>query len=84
MTNTKKTSAAVASQAAKILKDPNASAIEKSLAGSALSQTSTSNQTGAHMEDIASQSWQALNIAKKPKPWQARYSLKQIRNAKKG
>ncbi|QKJ08174.1 hypothetical protein [Yersinia bercovieri] len=55
MTNTKKTSAAVASQAAKILKDPNASAIEKSLAGSALSQTSTSNQTGAHMEDIASQ-----------------------------
>lgn len=55
MTNTKKTSAAVASQAAKTLKDPNASAIEKSLAGSALSQTSTSNQTGAHMEDIASQ-----------------------------
>ncbi|WP_327214741.1 hypothetical protein N0K21_08935 [Yersinia aleksiciae] len=45
----------MASQAAKILKDPNASTIEKSLAGSALSQASTNNQTGAHMEDVASQ-----------------------------
>ncbi|WP_404704841.1 hypothetical protein [Yersinia vastinensis] len=53
--NTKKTSQSVASQAAKILKDPNASAIEKSLAGSAPSQSSTNNQTGAHMEDVASQ-----------------------------
>ncbi|CNF53251.1 hypothetical protein [Yersinia mollaretii] len=55
MTNTKKTSASVAAQAAQILKDPNASAIEKSLAGSALSQSRTDNQTGAHMEDVASQ-----------------------------
>ncbi|HFR4115135.1 TPA: hypothetical protein ACQ31I_002822 [Yersinia enterocolitica] len=53
--NTKKTSASVASLAAQILKDPNASAIEKSLAGSALSQTNTDNQTGAHMEDVAAQ-----------------------------
>ncbi|WP_145489701.1 hypothetical protein [Yersinia aleksiciae] len=55
MTNTKKTSASVTSQAAQILKDPNASAIQKSLAGSALSQASTNNQTGSHMEDVASQ-----------------------------
>ncbi|OVZ91736.1 hypothetical protein CBW58_12040 [Yersinia frederiksenii] len=53
--NMKKTSPAVAAQASQILKDPNASSIEKSLAGSALSQTSTDNQTGAHMEDIAAQ-----------------------------
>ncbi|CNK77171.1 hypothetical protein ACRBEF_03370 [Yersinia proxima] len=53
--NTKKTSASVASLAAQILKDPTASAIEKSLAGSALSQTNTDNQTGAYMEDVAAQ-----------------------------
>ncbi|AHM73863.2 hypothetical protein [Yersinia hibernica] len=53
--NKKKTSASVATQAARILKDPNSSAIEKSLAGSALSQSSTDNQTGAHMEDVAAQ-----------------------------
>ncbi|ECJ2545065.1 hypothetical protein FNN75_09365 [Salmonella enterica subsp. arizonae] len=44
--NTKKTSSTIASQAAQVLKDPNASAIQKSLAGSALSQSGTSNQTG--------------------------------------
>ncbi|MBW5832011.1 hypothetical protein ACVST5_02500 [Yersinia enterocolitica] len=53
--NNKKTSASVAAQAAKILKDPNASPLEKSLAGSALSQSNTDNQTGVHMEDVAAQ-----------------------------
>ncbi|HEI6799175.1 TPA: hypothetical protein SJ395_000749 [Yersinia enterocolitica] len=55
--NKKKTSASVAAQAqaARILKDPNASPLEKSLAGSALSQTNTDNQTGVHMEDVAAQ-----------------------------
>lgn len=67
MKNTKKTSASVASQAALILKDPNASAIEKSLAGSALSQSSTNNQTGAHMEDIASQVLASPNYSEKTK-----------------
>ena len=52
--NTKKTSPKVASQAAQALKDPNASAIQKSLAGSALSQSGTSNQTGGKMETTAS------------------------------
>lgn len=54
MTNTKKTSSRIASQAAQVLKDPNASVIQKQLAGSALSQSRTDNQTGAHMEDVAS------------------------------
>lgn len=49
--NTKKTSSTIAAQ---VLKDPNASAIQKSLAGSALSQSGTSNQTGGKMETTAS------------------------------
>jgi hypothetical protein len=54
MTNTKKTSSQIASLAAKTLKDPNSSKIAKELAGSALSQSSTSNQTGSEMEEKAS------------------------------
>ncbi|EAQ4920005.1 hypothetical protein FCJ32_21600, partial [Salmonella enterica] len=38
----------------KTLTDPNASAIQKSLAGSALSQRGTSNQTSGKMEHKAS------------------------------
>ncbi|ELE2995029.1 hypothetical protein RMF62_004408, partial [Escherichia coli] len=48
--NVKQTSENVASTAAKTLTDPNASAIQKSLAGSALSQRGTSNQTSGKME----------------------------------
>lgn len=59
--NTKKTSSTIASQAAQVLKDPNASAIQKSLAGSALSQSGTSNQTGGKMETTASK---VLNSSK--------------------
>lgn len=51
--NTKKTSKEVASLAARILQDESASATAKKLAASALSQSSTSNQTGADMEDLA-------------------------------
>lgn len=54
MTNKKKTSSKVASLAAKTLKDSNASKIAKELAGSALSQSNKSNQTGSAMEDKAS------------------------------
>jgi len=53
--NTKKTSAKVASLAAKTLQDSNASKAQKKLAASALSQTKSSNQTGAEMENFASQ-----------------------------
>ncbi|ECA4737029.1 hypothetical protein ELQ56_07425 [Salmonella enterica subsp. enterica serovar Lerum] len=59
--NTKKTSSTIASQAAQVLKNPNASAIQKSLSGSALSQSGTSNQTGGKMETKASK---VLNSSK--------------------
>lgn len=52
--NTKKTGGSVASLAAKTLNNPNASAIQKALAGSALSQTGSTNQTGGAMEHKAS------------------------------
>lgn len=52
--NTKKTDGGLASVAAKTLNNPNASAIQKSLAGSALSQAGSSNQTGGAMEHKAS------------------------------
>lgn len=52
--NSKKTSPKVASTAAEILRDPHASAIQKSLAGSALAQADGGKQTGAAMEDKAS------------------------------
>lgn len=54
MNNTKKTSSNIASQVAKALSNSNTSAIQKSLAASALSQTGTKNQTGKTMEKVAS------------------------------
>ncbi|EKO3779087.1 hypothetical protein P0F39_000579 [Vibrio metschnikovii] len=52
--NTKKTSKSVASKVAKALSDPNASKIQKSLAASAVAQTSSSKQTGKEMQIKAS------------------------------
>lgn len=54
MSNDKKTSAPIASHAAKALGDPSASKIAKSLAGSVLSQSSSPHQTSARIETIAS------------------------------
>lgn len=54
MANKKQTSKKVGSLAAKTLKDSGASATAKKLAGSALSQKSSSNQTGGDIEDLAS------------------------------
>lgn len=51
--NTKETSSRVASLAAGILQDAKASQIQKSLAGSALSQSGSSKQTGSAMETKA-------------------------------
>ncbi len=51
--NKKESSKNLASEAAKILNDPNASQIQQKLAGSVLSQSGTDKQTGAVMEDIA-------------------------------
>lgn len=53
MANTKTTSHKVATKAAIILNDPNASTIAKKLAGSALSQVNKGNQTGSKLEDLA-------------------------------
>ena len=50
----KKTSSSVASTAAKVLSNPNASAQSKKLAGSALSQANKGNETSSKMEKIAS------------------------------
>lgn len=54
MVNKKRTSSTVASLAAQTLNSPNSSRTAKRLAGSALSQKSTANQTGAEMESFAS------------------------------
>lgn len=52
--NNKKTSKQIASLASEVLRDPNSSSIQKTLAGSALSQVNKGNQTGSEMESIAS------------------------------
>jgi hypothetical protein len=51
--NKKKTSCGLASNAAKVLNDKNSSTTAKSLAASALSQSSTKKQTGSNMEELA-------------------------------
>ena len=52
--NPKQTTARVTSVASRVLQQGNASAIQKSLAGSALRQAGTSAQTGSRTEDRAS------------------------------
>lgn len=59
--NTKQTGSNITNLAVKTLTNSNSSAIQKKLAGSALSQTHTSKQTGKAMETIASN---ALNSPK--------------------
>ena len=54
MINKKTTSEKVASKASQALRDSSASHIKKQLAGSALSQVNSGNQTGSKMEDLAS------------------------------
>lgn len=53
--NSKQTSKSVSVLASKVLKDPSSSAIQKELAGSALSQSHSNKQTGVSMESKASQ-----------------------------
>jgi len=59
MANQKQTSSNIAKQAAATLRDPNASAIAKSLAGSALAQSGTGKQTSASMEKKAAKALQS-------------------------
>ena len=54
MPNRKTTSPSVGSQAARVLQSSTTSATAKTLAASALSQRSSSHQTGANVEDLAS------------------------------
>ncbi|MCB2361961.1 hypothetical protein [Clostridium estertheticum] len=54
MANKKQTSSTISILASGVLRNPNASKIQKSLAGSALSQKGTGNQTGSKMEEMAS------------------------------
>ncbi len=51
--NTKTSSATLATEAAKILRDPTASKTAKSFAGSVLSQVDETKQTGAALQDKA-------------------------------
>lgn len=53
--NSRQSTAEVAALAARILADPHASAIAKSLAGSVVAQTHTRKQSGADLETRASQ-----------------------------
>ncbi|MFP0199069.1 hypothetical protein ACKJSM_28420 [Pseudomonas sp. PHC1] len=52
--NTKQTGQDVATLASEILRNPHASVTAKSLAASALSQTSSAKETGKAMETMAS------------------------------
>ncbi|MFK3861254.1 hypothetical protein ACSLBF_13205 [Pseudoalteromonas sp. T1lg65] len=54
MTNKKQSSSKMASLASSVLTDNGSSQIQKTLAGSVLSQAGTSHQTGAEMESVAS------------------------------
>ncbi|MEZ8095253.1 hypothetical protein ACED51_14265 [Photobacterium swingsii] len=52
--NNKSTSKPMASKASDVLRSPHATNIQRSLAASALSQSSTSKQTSSQMETVAS------------------------------
>lgn len=54
MTNKKQSSSKMASLPSSVLTDNGSSQIQKTLAGSVLSQAGTSHQTGAEMESVAS------------------------------
>ncbi|MGY8897093.1 MAG: hypothetical protein ACKVI8_03605 [Paraglaciecola sp.] len=67
MTNKKQSSSALASLASSILTDSGSSQIQKTLAGSVLSQACTSHQTGAEMEGVASAVMQSGKYSGKTK-----------------
>ncbi|AIS58075.1 hypothetical protein ABF162_23210 [Vibrio coralliilyticus] len=65
--NSKQTTSDIASLAAQTLNNPNSSAIAKALAGSALSQSSTTRQTSASMETKASKALQSSKYSQETK-----------------
>jgi hypothetical protein len=54
MANKKKSTPKISHLASSILRNPSSSEISKSLAGSVLSQTDSTKQTGGKLEDLAS------------------------------
>lgn len=69
--NTKMSSSILASQASKVLHNKNASATQKSLAASVLSQRNRRNQTGAVMEEKASRILQSDKYSAQTKSFAA-------------
>ena len=69
--NSKRSSEKLASDAARTMTDPQASAIQKSLAAGVLAQRDASKQTGARMEDIASKVLRSDKYAEKTKSFAA-------------
>lgn len=65
--STKHTSAKMAKMAAETLRDPNASAEEKSIAGSALAQVAAEKETGANVEKKAAKVLHDPKASKKAK-----------------
>lgn len=66
-TNRKGTSGKIASLAADTLFKPGSSQTSRRLAGSALSQSGTSRQTGAEMEELASKVLRSNRYSEKTK-----------------
>lgn len=69
--NSKKSSASLASRAAKSLNSTTASPTQKSLAASVLSQRSNTKQTGSAMEDKASRVLQSSKYSDQTKSFAA-------------
>ncbi|MDI3205121.1 hypothetical protein [Pseudomonas shahriarae] len=65
--NTKKTSDKMATLAAETLNNPNASAIARSLAASALAQSGKDKQTSAQMEEKAGKTLQSDKYSEQTK-----------------
>lgn len=65
--NTKKTSDKMATLAAETLNNPNASAIARSLAASALAQSGTDKQASAQMEEKAGKTLQSDKYSEQTK-----------------
>ncbi len=63
----KKTSKSMGSFASAILKDPNASDIQKKLAGSVLAQSNSDKETSKEMETIASKVLQSEKYSEETK-----------------
>ncbi|WP_460292797.1 hypothetical protein [Clostridium tertium] len=65
--NKKKTGSSISTKASKSLTSSNSSAIQKSLAGSALSQSNTNKQTSKAMETKASNVLKSSKYSKETK-----------------